>query len=156
MDPPNIFPVRNYTKCSSPRNYLFYGRIHHEILYIMKGKWYFNWHIIVSTCRWDISKLTRELFQKCCKYYITEFCRHIVTIVGYGLLRLSPRVPGALQPAKEQRNPTLWTDGCWPIADAPGTRAIQSLQSEWTVGENSFDIVKKCWNVSNNDHHVQS
>ena len=42
------------------------------------------------------------------------------------------------------------------IADAPGTYAIQSLQSKLTVGENSFDIVKKCWNISNSDHHVQS
>ena len=43
-----------------------------------------------------------------------------------------------------------------PIADALGTCAIQSLQSKWTVGENSSDIAKKCWNISNNDHHVQS
>ena len=42
---------------------------------------------------------------------IKEFCRHVVTIVGYGLLRLSSWVPGALQPAKEQRNLTLPTDG---------------------------------------------
>ena len=42
------------------------------------------------------------------------------------------------------------------IADALGTHAIQSLQSKWTVGENPFNIVKKCWNISNNDHHVQS
>ena len=42
------------------------------------------------------------------------------------------------------------------IADAPGTCAIQALKSKWTVGENSFDIVRKCWNISNNDHHVQS
>ena len=38
-----------------------------------------------------------------------------------------------------------------PIADAPGTCAIQSLQSKWTIGENSFDIVKKCCNISKND-----
>ena len=63
MDPPNIFLVRSHTKCSSPINYLFYGRLYHEIMCIMQGKWYLNRYIIVSTWHWDITKVTIGLFQ---------------------------------------------------------------------------------------------
>ena len=31
---------------------------------------------------------------------IKVFCRHVVTVVRYGLLMVLPSVPGALQPAK--------------------------------------------------------
>ena len=45
-----------------PSSYLFYGQFYQEIVYIMQGKWYLNWYIIVSTWHWDISKVTREFF----------------------------------------------------------------------------------------------
>ena len=38
-----------------PIRYLFYGRLYHEIVYIMQGKWNLNRYIIVFTWRWDIS-----------------------------------------------------------------------------------------------------
>ena len=63
MDPPNTFLVQNHTKCSSPINYLFYGRLYHKIVYIIQGKWYLNRYIIVSRWHWDITKVTRDLLQ---------------------------------------------------------------------------------------------
>ena len=57
----------------------------------------------------------------------------------------------ASQGAKKS-HPANW----WLLGPSQTPCAIQSLQSKWTVGENSFDIVKKRWNISNYDHHVQS
>ena len=148
MDPPNTFLVQSHTKCSSPINYLrsviSWNRVHYA------GKWYLNRYISLYPHGTEISP---KYLVACSSsaVNIKEFCRNVVTIVGYGLLRLSSWVSGALQPAKEQRNLTLLTDGCWAHHRRPVPFSHCSLS-----GENYFDIVKKCWYISNNDHHVQS
>ena len=83
------------------------------------------------------------------------FCRHVATIVGYGLLILSSWLPGALQPAKEQRNlilhrrrpRNLWVWGQKPSRFSSVWVSAQSWAGSW------YFVINPCRPIKSNTGH---